>query len=399
MNLVTSVSESYLGLLDVWLRQSAPVFGMPLRVCCMDDAAWRYCDSMGIHARRPPLARNAKGRPGFWLRRFDMLEEELAAGDIVHSDIDAFWLRPPSPVIDEFPDDLIFSREFGVPRHVVRQWGFVLCCGFFHARSTPGVRAFFARWREATRRRLDDQRALNELLLELGAEWKPAHDAGDGAHRCSVTVDGRTISVLALSYDMVTREPPYAMPGAVVTHPYFERQFFRSYVDLLRGLYEESGSVVGPPGLTVTPVPQGAKPRDVATFDALRWLLDRRPGNGANWAHLGALHLRLGEPVGAAVAFGRAQELGAKDDWSLLLLGNGLATLGRRAEALAELRILAGRGNLEFELSHQAARAMARLGAWTDAARLALRAGSAAGVSGGLAITGRVLRRTLAGAG
>ena len=396
MKLVTSVNESYLDLLDVWLWQSAPAFGMPVSVCCMDEAAWQHCELKGIPARRPPHTGSGKGRGGFWLRRFDMLEEELAAGDIVHSDVDAFWLRPPSPMFDEFPDDLVFSREFGVPRHVFRRWGFVLCCGFFKIRSTPGTRAFFVRWREATRRHMDDQRALNELLVELGAEWTPV---GEGAQRCRIVVDGHAISALALASDQVAREPPYAVPDAVIAHPYFERQFFRSYVELMRGLFEESGSVVGPPGMAAAPGPPGAKPRDVATFHALRWLLDHRPGNGANWAHLGVLHLRLGEPVGATLAFGKAQELGAKDDWSLLLLGTGLAALGKRNEALAQLRILASRGNLEFELSHQAARALAGLGAWTDAARLAVRAGCSEGVSGGLAITRRVLRRALAGAG
>jgi hypothetical protein len=398
MKVVTSVNEAYLGLLDVWLRQSSPVFGMPATVCCMDDAARDYCDANGIAALISPRANDDTGRGAFWLRRFDLLAGALEVADMVHSDVDAFWLRPPSPMFERFPDDLIFSREFGIPRHVVKRWGFVLCCGFFLARSTDGTRAFFARWREATRRRLDDQWALNELLHDLGAAWTPVDEGGRIAHRCTITVDGQRVSVLVLSHDTVTRDPPYAAADALVAHPYFERQFFRSYVELLLGLFEESGSVMGPSDLAIGPMPAGVKRRDVATFHALRWLLERRPANAANWAHLGALQIRLGDS-GAAAAFRRAQDLGAADNWSVFLVGTGLAALGQRAEAVTTLSGLAGRGDLEFDLSRRAAGTLARLGAWPDAARLAARAGRTAGLAGGMAMTGRLLRRTFPGIG
>ncbi|MGE0666845.1 MAG: putative nucleotide-diphospho-sugar transferase [Sphingomonadales bacterium] len=397
MKVVTSVNKAYLGLLDGWLRQSAAAVGMPVTVACMDDAARAHCEGRdGIEVVVPPA--NPHGaRHDFWLRRLAILSRMLDGGDVVHTDVDAFWLESPWPLMERLPDDLVFSREFGIPRHVAARWGFVLCCGFFLARSTVASRAFFARWIALTRRHMDDQRALNELLLGLGASWTPVDEPGLRGERCTVNVDGHDVSIFALSYAQFSREPPFAVTGATVAHPYFERPFFRSYVELVTGLLDETGRVSFVPGMDEVLVPSGVRRRDATTACALRWLLARRPGNAANWAHLAALSLRLGDTEGAATALDHARAAGDFDSWTLFLLGAGEAGLDRRVEAVSTLRQLARRDDLELDLMRRSAVTLARLGAWRDAAGLALRAGRAAGFAGGMAMVTRHLQARLSG--
>jgi hypothetical protein len=396
MKVITSVNAPYLDLLAVWLGQSSRHLPCPATVVCMDDAAFVRCAATdGVQAVRPEQGGAPLGRHGFWLRRFDALAAAHAAADMIHSDADAFWLRPPMPILDAVPDDLVFSREYGIPRAVAAKWGFVLCCGFFMARSTGPARAFFLRWREATRQRMDDQLALNELLVELGAAWEPAEIEGERADRCTIRIGGGVLSILALPHATVSREPPYGAPGAAVAHPYFERQFFRSYVDLMTGLLEETGSVNGfSPNATGAP-PQGVKPRDVSTYQALRWLLVRRPGNAAHWAHLGQLCLRMSARDEADAAFDAAQSLHPDESATLFSLGMGLAALGRKREAAGHLRRLAGHSDLEFDLARKASVALARLGAWPEATGLAMHAARTVGIAGGVTLAARLLRRAV----
>ncbi|MBI1179446.1 MAG: hypothetical protein GC201_02745 [Alphaproteobacteria bacterium] len=391
MRVITAVNHGYLDLLDVWLRQSAPLLGGPPVVCCMDAGALEHCGSLpGVEALAAPDG--GRSRQAFWLRRFDMLERLAAEGDIAHSDADAFWLADPWPLIDAVDADLVFSREFGVPRRVGAAWGFVLCCGFFVARAGEGTRALFRAWRKATRRRLDDQIALNELLHGAGARWRREAVPGGEASRCTVDIVGTPVSIVALPHVLITREPPFGAPDALVAHPYFERQFFRSYVALHGGLLAATGSVAG---LHFEAGPAGdlLKPRDAATFHALRWFVRREPAAAVNWAHLGALQVRMGDRSGAADSFARVLEHGADDSWTLFTLGTGLAALGRRSEAVDALSRLAGRHDLEFELARKAAATLAGLGAISSAAALAASAGRAVGLAGGLTLAARYASR------
>ncbi|MEN3950958.1 putative nucleotide-diphospho-sugar transferase [Iodidimonas sp. SYSU 1G8] len=397
MKIVTSVNEPYLGLLDVWRRQSSRHVPGSTTVVCMDEGAFARCALLdGVDAVRASSGPATAARHDFWLRRFDALATAHEADDLLHTDADAFWLRPVSPLLGGLPDDMIFSREYGIPRTVAAKWGFVLCCGFFLARSTPATRAFFARWRDATRRRMDDQLALNELLVEMGATWASVDVEGRQAERCVIRVGGASFSILALPHSTVSREPPYGAPDAFVAHPYFERQFFRSYVDLMDGLLDETGSVTGAGSFPIAASPEGIKPRDFATGEALRWLLERRPDNPAHWAHLGQLSLRMSRPVEAGKALDAAQSLRPHDSATLFNLGMGLAALGRHREAVGHLRGLVGRADLEFDLARKASARLARLGAWPAATELAIHAARTVSMAGGMTLAARLLRRAVA---
>ena len=99
--------------------------------------------------------------------------------------------------------------------------------------------------------------------------------------------------------------------------------------------------------------------------------------------------------MAAADAFDRSRALAPEAGRTLFLIGDGLAALGRRTEALAVFRELAARGNLELDLARRAAATLVRLSAWPDAVRLVARAGRQAGISVTGAMAVRYLRRTL----
>ena len=110
--------------------------------------------------------------------RFNVLTEILNLGyDLIHSDADAFWIKDPIP--EYFTDssyDMMFSQGTAFPRSVFRQWGFVLCTGFYWSRSNDRTRLVMAALNEAVQQlNFGDQRALNEYFGEdrHQLEWHP----------------------------------------------------------------------------------------------------------------------------------------------------------------------------------------------------------------------------------
>jgi predicted Zn-dependent protease len=139
-----------------------------------------------------------------------------------------------------------------------------------------------------------------------------------------------------------------------------------------------------------------AKARDISTFHALEWLLSRRNGTSAMWAHLGALHARRGEGEAAATALQTSLDLGPADGWTRLSLGNGLSALGRRREAVAVLQRLGDSADLEFDVARKGAALLARLGAPAAAAALGVRAAQLVGLSGAITLARRYARQRAA---
>jgi hypothetical protein len=374
---VASVNAPYLRLLKLWLAQSSRHMDGDLQLGCMDDESHAACAGLdGVAAAAlPHLHISRDSRHSLLVRQMTFLRGFLDAGhDILHTDIDAFWQGAPGTVFERYGDDFICSREFGIPRDLAGKWGFVLCAGFYLARSSPATRAFFARWQERLEYHTREQIALNQLIDSLDPVWEDADVGGAAARRCRVEVDGRTMSILALPYELVTRDTPFTAPEAVVAHPYFERQFFTSHVALLEFILAETGSVNGytVPGAELAQI-NGLSPRDAAALCALRWRLGLSPANGPNWTHLGCLQLRRGDREGAAESFGQAMVHGVADGNTQVALAQGLAELGETARAREVLRQAASQDRLEALLSRQASLALISAGAVGEGLSLGLR--------------------------
>ncbi|MFN3231868.1 MAG: putative nucleotide-diphospho-sugar transferase [Alphaproteobacteria bacterium] len=378
MKVVTSVNGPYLRLLDIWLRQAAPFLHEPLLVCCTDDEAFVACsDDPRVEAVRPP-DRSGAGidRHAFWHIRFSFLKDRLEQGeDILHTDLDAFWLHDPQPLLEDQDADIVFSREFGIPRDIGEQWGFTLCCGFFLARSTPAVKNLFDRWEPLIRERLSDQIAFNVLLHQLGADWQPVDLNGQTAHRAEIELDGKSLSLLALPYETVSRELPFAASTELVTHPFFERSYFVSYLDLLD---QYVGVDVDLPELPhdaafLTADSGAPKKRDLDAYRVLLWLGQTQRHTPNTLAHQAAIAAGHGWNDQAVPLIDQAFKSGVDEDGSRVALAGAMIEMGQRRRGTEVLRPFWSRGTTDLSLAREAGQILVKARAPVPLLQLVIR--------------------------
>jgi hypothetical protein len=85
--------------------------------------------------------------------------------DVIHSDIDAIWLRNPIPeYFSQNADDLVVSQGTAWPYEVVTRQGFVLCCGLFYLRSNDASLTLLNDMLRNIVLTNDDQTSLNHLI-------------------------------------------------------------------------------------------------------------------------------------------------------------------------------------------------------------------------------------------
>ncbi len=112
------------------------------------------------------LDRTAVRRALWPLRTRLFLHLANAGCDFVHSDADAFWKRDPRRYLAEHPEfDLLISQGTWFPLQFHRQFGFVLCAGFFLCRSNAQTRRYFERVQALESSNGDDQWRMNIVLL------------------------------------------------------------------------------------------------------------------------------------------------------------------------------------------------------------------------------------------
>jgi Nucleotide-diphospho-sugar transferase len=167
-----------------------------------------------------------------WLLRLQVFSLLATNGiDFVHSDVDAVWLRDPRPTCFADPNlDLIFSQGTTHPDQAYRAWDLVLCCGFFAVRSGPSVAQFFEVVRGRAEVELDDQVAVNLLLLEAGVDWSIVeNDKYYDSFMGAKFVCSRTITAArCVPFDLVVGLLPFHLvprlaglrADALVRHPW-----------------------------------------------------------------------------------------------------------------------------------------------------------------------------------
>ncbi len=107
-----------------------------------------------------------------WIERVKLIYQLLSFGYIViHSDVDAVWLKNPIDYCEKIDADIIFSQGTIWPPAVHETLSVVLCCGFFMLRPTEKSLSFLKDWLQLVEIDGDDQRALNQLLLSKGLSW------------------------------------------------------------------------------------------------------------------------------------------------------------------------------------------------------------------------------------
>ncbi len=101
-----------------------------------------------------------------WRLRLVILRELCAHGvDVIHSDIDAIWLRDPIPeYFSPDADYLVVSQGTAWPYEIVAKQGFVLCCGLFYLRSSDVSLTLLNDILRDVVLTNDDQTSLNRLI-------------------------------------------------------------------------------------------------------------------------------------------------------------------------------------------------------------------------------------------
>lgn len=213
--LITFVNISYKPIFDVWLSKISSFNINNLCVVALDRDIYNYLIGMKISAvlMDTPELNKTNEKKILWIKRVELISRLIEQGiSVIHSDADAFWLKDIRPHLLIKQSDLVFSIAYALPRDVVKQWGFILCCGFFRINSNKKTRYFVRDFLKECYKYGDDQVAINKLLLEKGTVWSE----DSNAHNYGFCPD-YSLTIDVLSKHVVSRQ---SNPSALVYHPF-----------------------------------------------------------------------------------------------------------------------------------------------------------------------------------
>jgi len=171
--IIAFADSRYLDVLMNWLvaldRQGIENYV----VVALDPGLHRFLEARGIPSVLTPLRGDLRD---LWILRIRVFAALCAAGiDIVHSDVDAVWIRDPLGSELASPEfDLLISQGTIWPPDVHAQFGFVLCCGLFRLRSNSRTRVLLRELESHVLGTADDQVSLNRLIAARSPQWNIA---------------------------------------------------------------------------------------------------------------------------------------------------------------------------------------------------------------------------------
>ena len=226
--IIAFANDLYLPLFNLWFRLFRKHNLRNYLIFSLDQTLHAKLRARNINSCLLPLEKSAFSRGNLWILRAAVVREILRAGiHVIHTDIDAFWLRNFLELLATHPDDLVISRDRGVPREIVDQWGFTLCCGIYLLRSNAATVKFMDSYLPRVEELKDDQRALNYMLHDAKVVWRQ-----DGANNRHTRVAGHDITVEALSSDIAARGGD--QPNAYIFHPWLAPR--RTHEKVLRAI-------------------------------------------------------------------------------------------------------------------------------------------------------------------
>ena len=169
---ITFADSSYRPLLAIWLDRLKALEVRRVRVYALDDPLLDWCREREVDAAGVAWQGDLRD---LWVQRIRVFSALLAGGEeFIHSDADAIWVGNPLETgsARERDEDLVFSQGTIWPPDVFTRWGFVLCCGWFWARPTPGARRFFAALEPDVAVSGDDQLSVNRVLAAVPMRWE-----------------------------------------------------------------------------------------------------------------------------------------------------------------------------------------------------------------------------------
>jgi hypothetical protein len=214
---LTAVDENYLNIFALWLEWfESSGYLSHLKVITYDPKSTDFVERRGLSCIR--LTEKISDPQQIYVSRLEVIRDLIHSGThVIHTDADAFWLRPDLPSLTARAVDLHISVGHGIPRKAIDEWGFSLCCGFFILHATGRSKAFLPAWLQRSRAMNHDQRALNDLLLEHGVRWSDGNSTGKVGY--SQPLDLR---LEAISSDLISRDTPV---GVQIYHPYLPGRY------------------------------------------------------------------------------------------------------------------------------------------------------------------------------
>jgi hypothetical protein len=331
--IVTFCSFNYADVLALWAEQSLSNIQGQIAVVCLDektkDVAARWPDITPVTVSHAFL--DPSDRQTFWIKRLETLFSLQTGSDLlIHSDLDAFWLKPAVAELAKLDFDFVFSIDYALPNEIVKKWGFILCCGFFGFRPSPRTALFEAVWKREVARYFDDQIAVNVALDSLDMRWSDVGILGHTGRRGTVVIEGQPVNFLALPWELFPRQHPMMMsPSAIVAHPFWERRFHKSFVETYSFIQLRNGTL---PPMTFPEYPKGSpwRPRDWAFLHILEDLSRRTALSDAQTHHLAVLSHRFGRDAQALVLLSSLAAKGGKDAFFDIDYIEVCQALGRR---------------------------------------------------------------------
>jgi hypothetical protein len=214
---LTAVDENYLNIFALWLRwfESSGYLSY-LKVITYDAKSTHFVERRGLACIR--MAERINDPRQIYVSRLDVIQDLIDRGThVIHTDADAFWLRPDLSTLTKPSLDLHISTGHGIPREAMDEWGFSLCCGFFILHATKQSKTFLRSWLQRTRDMNHDQRALNDLLLERKVDWNGSESTGKIGYCPSFDMH-----VEAISSAVISRDTPI---GVQIYHPYLPGRY------------------------------------------------------------------------------------------------------------------------------------------------------------------------------
>ncbi len=127
-------------------------------------------------------------RSHLWVLRTFLVRELISLDrQVIVLDLDAVPVDDVSAMLSDLPEaDIVAQIEpHSIPADAARKLGFILCCGFMVFYPTDATRRFMERYAENVVIELDDQVALNHILVEEGkpkidsnSQWSTFESAG-----------------------------------------------------------------------------------------------------------------------------------------------------------------------------------------------------------------------------
>ena len=173
---------NYLEQVILWTQYARKAGCSHYRIICIDDELLRHLrdngqapNAVSYHGIFPDAEKldsagqeMKKLKPTLWQLRVKLWLHLVEHGyDFIHSDADAIWIKDPRPWLARHSDhDLLISQGgdglFYYPH--TRFHHFILCAGFFLARSSERTRTYFERVSSLMEVARDDQVCMNAAL-------------------------------------------------------------------------------------------------------------------------------------------------------------------------------------------------------------------------------------------